>query len=136
MRIVTDYLDHSATVFHDKAAVVDQNRTVTFRQLKAEALHIASYIAGHFSRCHAPICFYLDKSAYCISVIMGIAYSGNFYTPIDTKMPAARIEKILETLENPLMITDKNICLRCRSLWGILMFFVWKTLWMSPIMNK
>lgn len=31
MRIVTDYLDHSATVFPDKAAVVDQNRTVTFR---------------------------------------------------------------------------------------------------------
>lgn len=108
MRIVTDYLDHSAAVFPDKAAVVDQDRTVTFRQLKAEALHIASYIAGHFSRCHTPVCFYLDKSAYCISAMMGVAYSGNFYTPIDTKMPAARIEKILETLENPLMITDKK----------------------------
>lgn len=108
MRIVTDYLDHSAAVFPDKAAVVDQNRIVTFKALKEEALHIASYIIKHFGRWHAPVCFYLDKSACCISAMMGIAYSGNFYTPIDTKMPAARIEKILETLEKPLMITDKK----------------------------
>lgn len=30
MRIVTDYLDHSAELFPDKTAVVDQYRTVTF----------------------------------------------------------------------------------------------------------
>lgn len=108
MRIVTDYLDHSAGLFPDKPAVVDQYRTVTFKALKEEALHIASYIIKHFGRWHRPVCFYLDKSAYCISAMMGIAYSGNFYTPIDTKMPAARIEKILETLEKPLMITDRK----------------------------
>lgn len=108
MRIVTDYLDHSAALFPDKMAVVDQYRTVTFQELKEEALHIASYIIKRFGRWHAPVCFYLDKSAYCISAMMGIAYSGNFYTPIDTKMPAARIEKILETLEKPLMITDRK----------------------------
>ena len=108
MKIVTEYLDHSAAVFPDKAAVVDQNRTVTFKQLKEESLHIASYIIKHYKKWHAPICFYLDKSAYCISAMMGIAYSGNFYTPVDTRMPAARIEKILETLQNPLIITDKK----------------------------
>lgn len=100
MRIVTDYLDHSAGLFPDKTAVVDQYRTVTFKALKEEALHIASYIIKHFGRWHAPVCFYLDKSACCISAMMGIAYSGNFYTPIDTKMPAARIEKILELLKS------------------------------------
>lgn len=108
MRIVTDYLDHSAALFPDKMAVVDQYRTVTFQELKEEALHIASYIIKRFGRWHAPVCFYLDKSAYCISAMMGIAYSGNFYTPIDTKMPATRIEKILETLVKPLMITDRK----------------------------
>lgn len=108
MKIVTEYLDHSAVVFPDKAAVVDQKRTVTFKQLKEESLHIASYIIKHYKKWHAPICFYLDKSAYCISAMMGIAYSGNFYTPVDTRMPAARIEKILETLQNPLIITDKK----------------------------
>ena len=44
MRIVTDYLDHSAELFPDKTAVADQYRTVTFGVLKEEALHIASYI--------------------------------------------------------------------------------------------
>lgn len=108
MKIVTEYLDRSAAVFPDKAAVVDQHRTVTFRQLKDESLHIASHIIKRYKKWHAPICFYLEKSAYCISAMMGIAYSGNFYIPVDTKMPAARIEKILETLQKPLVITDKK----------------------------
>lgn len=118
MRIVTDYLDHSAALFPDKAAVVDQYRTVTFKTLKEEALHIAYYIIKHFRRWHAPICFYLDKNAYCISSMMGIAYSGNFYTPIDIKMPEARIEKILETLEKPLVITDRKHLTRVQQFIG------------------
>lgn len=107
MKSVTEYLDHSAALYPDKTAIVDQYRSITFQGLREEALHIASYIIHHFQLWHRPICFYLDKSASCISAMMGIAYSGNFYTPIDTKMPQARIQKILETLESPVILTDK-----------------------------
>lgn len=37
---------------------------------------------------------------------MGAAYSGNFYSPIDTKMPVERIEKIISTLSPVVIITD------------------------------
>lgn len=107
MKSVTEYLDHSAALYPDKTAIVDQYQSITFQGLREEALHIASYIIHHFQLWHRPICFYLDKSASCISAMMGIAYSGNFYTPIDTKMPQARIQKILETLESPVILTDK-----------------------------
>ena len=107
MKSVTEYLDHSAALYPDKTAIVDQYQSITFQGLREEALHIASYIIHHFQLWHRPICFYLDKSASCISAMMGIAYSGNFYTPIDTKMPQARIQKILETFESPVILTDK-----------------------------
>lgn len=39
---------------------------------------------------------------------MGVAYSGNFYSPIDTKMPLERIEKIVKTLSPAVIITDEK----------------------------
>ena len=48
MKSVTEYLDHSAAVYPDKIAIVDQYRSITFKDLRKEALHIASYIIRHF----------------------------------------------------------------------------------------
>ena len=39
---------------------------------------------------------------------MGILYSGNFYTIIDTKSPLERFESIIKTLEPELIITDRK----------------------------
>lgn len=108
MKSVTEYLDQSAACFPDKIAVIDQKRKLTFKEWKEEAFHIASYLEVYFPRRKSPVCFYLDKSAACLTVMLGIAYSGNFYTPLDTQMPVERIKKILQTLENPLLITDRE----------------------------
>lgn len=108
MRSVTEYLDQAAARYPDKTAIVDEKKILTFFALRQEAQHVASYILRHFSWHKAPVCFYLDKGVSCISVMMGIAYSGNFYTPIDTQMPEGRIQKIIHTLEKPLMITDQE----------------------------
>lgn len=132
MKSVTEYLDHSAAVYPDKIAIVDQYRSITFKDLRKEALHIASYIIRHFQLFHRPVCFYLDKSASCISAMMGIAYSGNFYTPIDTKMPQARIEKILETLENPVILTDKAHQEKVRNFMGVTDVFCLEDAFQEP----
>ena len=132
MKSVTEYLDHSAAVYPDKTAIVDQHRSVTFKDLREEALHIASYIIRHFQLWHRPICFYLDKSASCISAMMGIAYSGNFYTPIDTKMPQTRIEKILETLEHPVILTDKAHQEKVRNFTGVTDVFCLEDAFLEP----
>ena len=118
MKIVTEYLDYSAERFPNKTAVVDSKRSITFRQLRDEAFHVASYVICHFKLWHQPVCFYLDKGVSCISAMMGIAYSGNFYTPIDTKMPILRITKILETLDAPLILTDRAHLERAKSFAG------------------
>ncbi len=40
--------------------------------------------------------------------MLGVVYSGNFYTILDTKSPAERIELILSTLEPEIIITSKK----------------------------
>lgn len=104
-RIATDYLDVSAERLPDKAAIMDERRTLTFSQLKAEAYHVAGALLrqGLF---RAPVGIFLDKSTECVSAMMGAAYSGNFYTVLDTKMPSARIRRILDTLAPEVILTS------------------------------
>ena len=52
----------------------------------------------------------MDKSVQAITTFFGIALSGNYYTVIDNKMPSNRIEKILDTFEPSVIISDdRNI---------------------------
>ena len=105
--LVTDYLESSARRFPDKAAFIDELRSITFTELRSEAMKIAGALIDrrHFKQ---PIAIFLDKSVECIAAFMGAAYSGNFYTPLDTGMPIARIEKIMETLRPAVLITDRQ----------------------------
>ena len=104
--LVIDYLDRAARQWPDKAAYVDEERSITFAQLQEESWTLATAILK--SGCHRqPVAVYLDKSVTCVAAFLGVACSGNFYTPVDTKMPRQRIEKIIETLRPHLVITDR-----------------------------
>lgn len=103
--LVTDYLEDTARRYPDKVAYVDRKREITFGELRNEALSVASFLIneGVFKK---PILIFLEKSVSCIVAFMGSAYSGNFYSPIDVKMPVERIEKVTNTLSPALIITD------------------------------
>ncbi len=103
--LVTDYLDRTAERYPDKVAFVDQKREITFSGLKDEAVRIAyKFIEGDYFK--QPVLVFLEKSISLVSAFMGIAYSGNFYSPIDTKMPEDRIKKIIDTLKPVVVVTD------------------------------
>ncbi|MGN0729890.1 amino acid adenylation domain-containing protein [Treponema sp.] len=106
IRLVTDYLDASAEKYPEKIAFADENREISFSQVKSEALKIATKLIND-SVFKKPVVIYLDKSVEVLVSFMGAAYSGNFYTPIDTGMPSSRIEKIMETLCPAVIITDE-----------------------------
>lgn len=116
-RIVTDYLDKTRDKFPDKVAFVDDKRELTFQGLYDEAIRIADAIIkkGYFK---APVLLFMEKSVSLISCFVGVAYSGNFYSPLDTQMPDERIDKILNTLEPAIVITDREHLAQARSLVG------------------
>ena len=107
-RIITDYLDETAKKFPDKVAVTDGRRTLTFDGLRAEARSVASELIRR-KIFHQPIAIRLEQSVGSIICMLGVAYSGNFYTIIDDKMPAPRMSKILDTFEPVLVIDNKNV---------------------------
>ena len=101
---VTYWLDETAARFPDKTAYADENKEITFGQLRVQARAIACELTarGLFKK---PIAVFLEKGVDVLVSFMGAAYSCNFYSPIDVDMPGSRVNKILEVLEPAVVIT-------------------------------
>lgn len=102
------YLEETVKKFPHEKAIVDKSSSITFSELKRKASHLMMEIKNKISAKNKPIIVYLPKSIDSIISFIGILYSGNFYSPIDTKQPINRVSSILETLDSVLCITDSN----------------------------
>ncbi len=105
---ITYWLDETALRFPLKAAFVDERKMITFGELQRQARTIGICIArkGIFRK---PIVVFLERGVDALTSFMGVAYSGNFYIPIDIEMPGSRIDKILEALQPALVITSVKL---------------------------
>lgn len=106
-RLVTDYLNKTEKKYPNKIAYIDKDRKITFSELKNEAMCIAQkFVEDKIFK--QPVLIFMEKSISMVSSFLGVAYSGNFYSPLDTKMPEDRINKIITTLKPGIIITDKK----------------------------
>jgi len=106
---ITQYLDNISELFPDKIAFEDKCNTITFSQLKERAKSLGSLLwSNSEKKRNLPIAVYLPKSVNSIICFLASAYSGNFYSPLDTSMPLPRIKKIIDILNPFFILTDKN----------------------------
>ena len=99
---IFDYLAATAKRLPDKLALSDGKNVVTFEQWLDFAERIGSAIiesAGVVMR--RPILVFVDRRIETLVGFMGAIASGNFYVPIDCKMPAERIAHMIDVL-NPI----------------------------------
>lgn len=106
-RKVTDYLEKTVKMYPDNIALSDENRELTFSELRVKALEVANVLVKRdiFKK---PVAIIMEKGSDCVAAFLGAAYSGNFYTPIDEDMPIERAEKILNTLEPACIVVGRN----------------------------
>lgn len=106
LHIVSQYLRQSAEQYPEHTALADSKRKISYASFLKEAQSVALSLCavGLFK---APVAVYMDKSAQAVAAFFAVAMSGNFYTVIDTKMPEARIEKILGTFQPKIILTDR-----------------------------
>ena len=98
---VLEYLEASESKFPDKIVFADEKSSITYSELKQHAKKIGTRILNQTTNTSkSPIVVFVDRNIESLVSFMGVAYSGNFYVPIDIHMPKLRIELILQTL-NP-----------------------------------
>lgn len=97
---VLEYLENSVKLFPGKIAFADETKSTSYSELSGLAKRIGSYIADQTASVRRkPIVVFVDRNLESLVSFMGVAYSGNFYVPIDLSMPKSRIELIIKTLE-------------------------------------
>ena len=106
---VLEWLEESAVRYADKTALVDEWERYTYKEYHDKAVGIADAIITTGLGSKKPVVVYLNKSVKVLASFMGIAYTGNFYSPIDIDMPAQRVNRILEVLEPEVVITTKEL---------------------------
>ncbi len=110
---ISNYLAEASRKFENKIAFVDENGSRSF----SETDYIAKQVAtGILEKCgdviNKPIAVYMHKSIGMLCSFFGIAYSGNFYSPIDIRMPYERVAKIVKALKPIAVITDYGTILK------------------------
>ena len=106
---VLEWLEKAAVNYADKTAIVDEQESYTYKEYHDKAVGIADAVIATGIGSKKPVVVYLNKSVKVLTSFMGIAYTGNFYSPIDIDMPAQRVNRILEVLEPEVVITTKEL---------------------------
>ena len=101
---VLEYLEASAARVPDKVAFADKENSFTFSQLQRAAQGLGTALAELTPRHNAPVCVLVERTAATLAAFQGVLYAGNFYVPIDSQMPLARMERIFETLSPAALI--------------------------------
>lgn len=99
-------LEEAARRYPSKTAIIDETRQYTFADLREQALRFSRHIPKDWK--NQPIAVYLPKSADAVIAFLGILYSANFYVPLDTKSPAARLKKMLTNLGPKAIVTSSR----------------------------
>lgn len=102
---VLSYLEDTARRFPDKTALADDKTALSFGQWLSMAQAIGTHVAFQTSAVRRPVLVFVDRKVECLVGFMGVVESGNFYVPIDNKMPSERIRLIVDVLNPVAAIT-------------------------------
>lgn len=127
MRLVTDYLDHIVEKYPEKIAFANEQDSMTFSQVYKNARKLAVGLIKE-NVFKQPIVVFMEKSPACITSFLGVAYSGNFYTPIDTQMPSSRIHKIINTLHPAAIITNRTLLSSAKEIFSECQIYLYEDL--------
>ena len=108
---------HKGALRHcpNKEAIIDAGRFYSFAEVARDAKRCAAQILRRRDTTNQPVAVFLPKSANVIIADLGIVYSGNIYTNIDTKSPAQRVLGIVKNINPFLIITYRPLAVQLHS---------------------
>lgn len=104
---VLEYLKNTASKFAEKPAIIEEEKSITFKKLEDTSKALGCFIYGKSKSIKKPIAVFLPKGIDSVISFLGILYSGNFYVPIDIESPLKRLDTIINNLD-PVMIITTN----------------------------
>lgn len=104
---ILDCLEKTVEAYPDKTAIIDENRSITYQELRNLALNYANRICGMIEK-QQPVMILAEKSCQTLAAMFGIIYAGGFYVNVNPEQPAERIHKILTSLEPAVVLVEEK----------------------------
>lgn len=95
---VLAYLEATAARFPEQTALADENSALTFGALSGRGRSLGTALARITGVHNRPVAVLAQRSSATVLAFMGVLYSGNYYVPVDPKMPRQRMERLLQRL--------------------------------------
>lgn len=103
---ILSYLENSAILWPEKMAIADDKNALTFAQWNLYSRNIGTAISNATEKAlRKPVLVFVDRRIEGLVGFMGVVQSGNFYVPIDCKMPDQRVKLIVDVLSPVAAIT-------------------------------
>lgn len=107
---IIDIFEKTVSRFPKKTAVADEERSLSFSELRALAL----YTSQKLSQKESCIGVMAHRNVFTVPFFFGVLYSGNRYVPIDPEMPIEKAEKIIRDAGIKTVISscgsDRDFC--------------------------
>ena len=114
---VLDMLENSVKEYPDKAAVIEEHRSLTYTELSDSSRKIASGILSH-SVTGCPVGVYMEKGIDALCTFFGAVYAGGFYSMFNTELPDSRLQQIQSVLKAKVIVTADDLKAKAEELFG------------------
>ncbi len=103
---ILSFLENAVQRWPEKKAIADDKLSLSFREWSQYALSIGTVIANNTNKAlRKPVLVFVDRRIEGLVGFLGVIESGNFYVPIDCKMPYERVRLISDVLSPVAAIT-------------------------------
>jgi len=108
-KILHSIFEDTASRFPENIAVDEGLRTITYRELNANANRVAHALAEVIITNHSIVGIYFDTSIEYIIAVLGVLKAGAIFMPINTRFPEERLTAILNKTKPHIFITNATL---------------------------
>jgi len=98
-RLALDLFDRQVECHHDRTAVVDGDRALSYGELAEHAQRLAGYLSGRGVRRGDRVAVVMERSTDLVATLLAVWQAGAAYVPVDPAYPAERVKFMLADAE-------------------------------------
>ncbi len=102
---ILSYLEESAQSYPNRIALADAASAMTYAEVWDYVTSFGTMLTERLCITNRAVCVCLRHDISDVLAFFSIAYSGNFYVPVDLSLPVGRVEQILTAAEPILILT-------------------------------
>ncbi|WP_122358917.1 non-ribosomal peptide synthetase [Pseudomonas ficuserectae] len=110
--LMHELFDRQALAAPDALAVIGTQRQLSYRQLRAEARHLAARLQRMGVVPNRLVAVVMERGWEQVVATLAIQYAGGAYLPLDPALPTERLEHILQRAEASLALTQPALLQR------------------------